>query len=154
MRTTRASAYKKPSNPKDRAATDRLDLSLFPDTAVAYGALAFTEGDLKYGGYNWRKAGVKASVYIAALRRHVAKWWNGSNDDPHTRVMHLANALSCIAVMIDAEVGGMLVDDRPPKMDLEKFFESMKGNVKHLQELFPKGPDRFTEKVGPWNLKK
>lgn len=81
----------KDTNPKDGAATSRLDLTLFPQTALAYGALAFTEGHLKYGGYNWRDAGVNASVYVAAALRHLTKWYNGEAFDPKTGVPHLAN---------------------------------------------------------------
>jgi hypothetical protein len=135
----------KPTNPKDRAATDRLDLSLFPDTAVAYGALAMTEGDCKYGGYNYRVGGVLASVYYSACRRHLSKWYNGSNLDPKTRVPHLANALACIAVLIDAECKGVLKDDRPPSVDMEQYFDQVREVVKHLHELFSNGPGRYTE---------
>lgn len=134
------------SNPKDAAATDRLDLSLFPDTAAAYGALAFTEGHLKYGGYNWRDAGVAASVYVAALRRHMAKWWAGENVDPDTGVPHLANAIGCLAVLIDAVECNMLSDDRPPQQpDPAKFFETMRMKVAALQRRFPNGPGRYTQ---------
>jgi len=135
----------KPTNPKDRAATTRLDLTLFPMTAVAYGALAMTEGDLKYGGYNFRVAGVLASVYVAALLRHVYKWYNGEWADPATRVPHLANALACLAVLIDAHEAGVLKDDRPPKADMDKLLASFQGIVGHLQKMFPDGPDRYTE---------
>ena len=135
----------KPTNPKDRAASDRIDLSLFPDTAIFYGSLAKTEGDLKYGGYNYRVGGVQASVYVAACRRHLAKWWNGSDDDPKTKIPHLANAIACLAILIDAVECGVLNDNRPPKVDMEKLGERMRAKVKHLQRLYPKGPDRYTE---------
>jgi hypothetical protein len=139
------STEKKDTNPKDSAATDRLDLTLFPDTAAAYGALAMTEGDLKYGGYNYRVSGVRASVYVAALRRHMAKWYNGSDHDPKTFVPHLANAIGCLAVLIDAIECGVLVDDRPPRMaDVEGFLNDMQGSVAHLQTLFQNPPGRFT----------
>ena len=137
---------KKPTNPKDRIATSRLDLSLFPDTAVIYGALAMTEGDLKYGGYNYRPAGVLSSVYVAACRRHLAKWFNGEECDPTTNVSHLANALACIAVLIDSFESGNLNDDRPPKVDVAGLLSKMETNVKYLQSLFPEGPSRFREK--------
>lgn len=133
----------KPTNPKDRAATSRLDLSLFPDTAVIYGALAMTEGDLKYGGYNFRVGGVLSSVYIAACRRHLAKWWNGEWADPKTGVPHLASALACIAVLIDAVECGVLNDDRPPETDVAMLLAEMETKVKHLQEIFPDGPGRL-----------
>lgn len=136
----------KPSNPKDAAATTRLDLSVFPESAVIYGALAFTEGAYKYGAYNYREVGVSASVYVAACKRHLAKWYNGKNKDKKTKIPHLANALACIAVMIDGEVKGNLIDDRPPAVDLEELFETAQELVAHLQKLFPNAVPRYTEK--------
>lgn len=135
----------KPTNPKDRAATDRIDLSLFPDTAVVYGALAMTEGDLKYGGFNYRPSGVLASVYVAALRRHLSKWFNGEECDPLTRVPHLASVIGCAAVLVDSIECGVLQDDRPPKCDVSGLSERTKEIVKHLQQLYPNGPQRYTE---------
>lgn len=138
----------KDTNPKDAAATTRLDLTLFPDSAAAYGALAFAEGDLKYGAYNWRQAGVQASVYVAALRRHMAKWYNGEECDPKTQVPHLANALACIAVLIDAIEQGNLNDDRPPRQSSELYadFEKVVG---HLQTIFPRRVGRYRAEEAP-----
>ena len=135
----------KPTNPKDRAANHRLDLSLFPTTALAYGALAMTEGDAKYGGYNYRVGGVLASVYVAALFRHVSKWYNGELADPKTRVPHLASAIACLAVLIDAIEVGVLKDDRPPKADMAKLLNDFELIVQHLHTIFPDGPARYTE---------
>jgi hypothetical protein len=136
---------KKDTNPKDRMATTRLDLSLFPTTAKAYGALAMTEGDLKYGGFNYRSAGVKASVYYAAANRHLDKWFNGELADDKTGVPHLASALACIGVLIDATECNKLNDDRPPKCDMAALLNDMEEKVIHLQNLFPNGPDRHKE---------
>lgn len=141
----------KDTNPKDRAATSRLDLSLFPATARAYGALAFTEGDLKYGGYNWRVSGVKASVYYAACNRHLDKWFNGEDYDPSTGLPHLANALACIAVLIDASECAKLNDDRPPSCDMGGILIRMEADVKELQKLYPNGPERKTEEANADN---
>jgi Domain of unknown function (DUF5664) len=143
---------KKDTNPKDRAATTRLDFSVWPETASAYGALAMTEGDYKYGAYNYRVAGVQASVYVAALRRHMAKWYNGENEDPDTGVPHLANALACVGVIIDALEAGALIDDRPPRVDMGSLLRRFQEKVKRLQEVFPpsKGPGKYTAiKDGP-----
>jgi hypothetical protein len=134
----------KPTNPKDRAATYRLDLTLFPDTAIAYGALAMTEGDCKYGGYNYRPLGVSASIYIVACRRHLSKWYNGEYADPKTKVPHLASALACIAVIIDGIEMGNLKDDRPPSCDLARLLSSFEEKVKHLHTIYPDGPERIT----------
>lgn len=104
----------KPSNPKDIIGTDKLDLGVVPDSAIVGMAHALTEGAVKYGRYNWRVAGVRASIYHAATRRHLAKYWNGQDEDPATTVLHIDNAMASLAIMRDAMVYGMLTDDRPP----------------------------------------
>ncbi len=135
----------KPTNPKDRMATSRLDISLFPQTAIIYGAMGMTEGDSKYGGYNYRAAGVLASIYYAAAQRHLMKWFNGEEVDPKTKVPHLASALACTAILIDAVVCNMLKDDRPPKAPVGELLDSAEVLVKHLHTLFPNGVARYTE---------
>lgn len=125
----------KASNPKEAVGSTKLDMSLVPSTAIAYLASAFTEGALKYGSYNWRVSGVRASTYIAAACRHIFKWWNGENTDPKTKVAHLANAMACLSIVLDAELVKMLNDDRPPKADLDKLIEDLGLTVAHLKEM-------------------
>jgi hypothetical protein len=125
----------KPSNPKEAIGDTKLNLSLVPDTAHMYLASAFTEGALKYGSYNWRAAGVRASTYVAACRRHLAKWWNGEEFDPKTKVHHLANAMACLAIILDAKLVSKLNDDRPPVADIHGLIESLEGTVAHLKEM-------------------
>jgi hypothetical protein len=129
------SLHSKLTNPKDQIGSAKLDLSLVPDTMEVYAAMAFTEGALKYGAYNWRVAGVRASIYRAALGRHIKKWWNGEWEDPRTQVPHLANALACIAIILDAHVVGQLNDDRPPKADLAHLIDSAEKLVGHLKGM-------------------
>lgn len=133
----------KPTNPKDKDAISRIDLTLFPDTATLYGAWAMTEGHQKYGAFNYRPAGVLASVYVAAARRHLAKWYNREDFDAKSLVHHLGSALACIAVIIDSLEAGSLKDDRPPRVDISRLTDSLEEKVKHLQKLYPDGPGRF-----------
>lgn len=135
----------KPTNPKDAAATTRLDLSLFPATARAYGALAMTEGDCKYGGFNYRVAGVQASIYYAAASRHLDKWFNGEEEDAKTGVPHLASALASIAVLIDGIEAGKWTDDRPPRVDVSGLLDRFQAKVTKLQSLFGRRTPRHTE---------
>ena len=107
---------RKDTNPKDAAACNRVDLTLWPDTATLFGALGLIEGDQKYGGYNFRVYGARVSVYIAACRRHIMKYYNGEWEDKKTKVPHLASALACLAIIVDGVVKGNLVDDRPPEI--------------------------------------
>lgn len=134
----------KPSNPKAAIGETKIDMGLMPDTAVLYGALAFTEGATKYGRYNWRVAGVRASTYRSALQRHLVKWWNGEWADPITGVPHLANAIACLSILIDAHESDMLNDDRPPSMNIAKTVDSMTPRIAHLKELLKEhNPTQF-----------
>lgn len=136
----------KDTNPKGVAATDRVPLSLMPGTAVIYGNMAFLEGALKYGRYNWRCSGVLASTYVDALGRHVLKWFGGEEVDPKTGVPHLANALACISILIDAAEHGALVDDRPPTLGAEaRLLAQFQQLVQSLRsELAEYNPHQFT----------
>jgi hypothetical protein len=127
----------KPSNPKDLVGSRKVPVELVPMAGTYETALAFLEGALKYGRFNWRIAGVRSSIYCAAMLRHIAKWWNGSDRDPLTRVKHLANARACIDILIDAEWSGKLTDDRPPRQpEIEARIDEMQDIVAHLQDLF------------------
>ena len=125
----------KVSNPKKVAGDKKTPLAFVPDSLSAFAATAFAEGALKYGAYNWRVAGVQASTYKSACERHIKKWWNGENCDPATKVRHLANAIACLSIILDAEVSGMLNDDRPPHQDLQGVFLEAEDVYAHLKEL-------------------
>jgi hypothetical protein len=125
----------KATNPKEAIGAGKLNLSLVPDTLSAFAATAFFEGASKYGSYNWRVAGVRASTYKAAAERHIKKWWNGQDCDKVTNVHHLANAIACLGIILDAEVCSMLNDDRPPAIDLDGLIEKLNKTQAHLAEL-------------------
>lgn len=110
--TTPAPEKAKESNPKEAFGSDKIPLGLWPTTATAAGAMAFLHGALKYGKNNWRAVGVRSSTYHDALQRHIAAWWEGEDCDPDSGLSHLAHALACIAVLVDAEAAGELNDDR------------------------------------------
>lgn len=126
----------KPTNPKDIVGSSKLPLDLAPDTIKAEVALAHLEGALKYGRYNWRIAGVRASIYKAAAERHLMKWWNGEDYDQTTRVKHLASVIACAGILLDAELCGKLTDDRPPRAPIGALIEQAEKTVKHLKDLF------------------
>jgi hypothetical protein len=131
------------SNPKDSFGSAKLDLGNVPYTLMISAAMAFLEGALKYGRFNWRIAGVRASIYHAALLRHVAKWWNGQDRDKATKVHHLDNAIACLTIIRDAELYQMLTDDRPPCPDpdaMAKLIDDSAATVAHLKDIF-KGHD-------------
>lgn len=133
------------TNPKDAIGTTKLSMGLVPDTIKAHVALAFLEGALKYGRYNWRIAGVRSSIYHDALERHLAKWWNGQDEDPTTRVKHLASVIACAGIILDAELCGKLNDDRPPAVPMDELIDELPELVAHLQEVFKDhNPKQYT----------
>lgn len=136
----------KATNPKDAIGSTKLSYGLVPDTIPTFAALAFTEGATKYGSYNWRVAGVRASIYRDALERHLKKWWNGEEVDPKTGVPHLASVIACAGIILDAALVGKLTDDRPPKAPMSELIDSMESKVAHLKELHKdKHPKHQTE---------
>ena len=141
----------KDTNPKDAIGMTKLPVHLVPDTAIAYMALAFLEGALKYGKYNWRVAGVRWSIYEDAFERHRMKVANGEWADPKTGVPHLASMMACLAIILDAHTCGMLTDDRPPScLQVSSLIDSMAGDVARLKDVFKEfNPHQYTIKDTP-----
>ena len=100
-------------NPKDRIGAHKPPLHLIPPAAEIMEAVVMGLGAKKYGPYNWRAAEVRATIYIAAARRHLAQWLDGQNIDHESGVSHLAHARACLGILLDAEANGCLLDDRP-----------------------------------------
>jgi hypothetical protein len=77
-------------------------------------AKALEDGGNKYGPYNWREEKISISVYYAAFQRHMDAYWDGENIAEDSGVHHVAHAMACCALILDADSVGMLIDDRPP----------------------------------------
>lgn len=126
----------KPTNPKDMIGSDKLPLHLWPETATIFGALGLLDGALKYGRSNYRVIGVRASIYYDACRRHINKWFEGEDVDPDSGLPHLAHALACLAILVDAQAAGKLNDDRQFPGGYSKLVEDMTPHVKRLKEKY------------------
>lgn len=127
----------KETNPKQVVGAGKLPLDLVPDAVQLYASIAFLEGALKYGRFNWRISGVRASTYIAALKRHLLRFANGEWADPDTGVPHLASILACVGIMLDAHLAGKLLDDRAPASPgLVRALEDAAQYVPLLKERF------------------
>lgn len=123
----------KDTNPKDALAGAKIPLDIVPDTALLLQALAHLDGALKYGKWNWRVAGVRASVYVGACRRHLAAWMNGEEVAPDG-VHHLGHAMACLNIIVDAGAAGKLTDDRPPTIDYQQFADDITRWVPIVRE--------------------
>lgn len=135
----------KNTNPKDLIGSDKMPMHLFPMTATVYGTLALLDGALKYGRANWRAAGVRASIYYDACLRHLTKWFEGETIDPESGLPHLAHAIACITILIDATEAGMLKDDRMYQGGYLDTLKKLVPEVKRLKEVHKeKNPKHWT----------
>jgi len=135
----------KPSNPKDAIGSSKLPVHLWPTTASAMGAIGLLDGMLKYGRSNWRASGVRASIYFDAANRHLNAWFEGEDRDPDSGVPHLAHALACLAIIVDAQAAGKLTDDRQHKGGYRSLLTELTGHVGRLKEMHAdKAPKHFT----------
>lgn len=107
----------KPTNPKDACGVKKVPLNGMPAPVLMECGLVKLHGDLKYGRYNWREAGVRYSVYYDACMRHLMAWWEGEDLDPDSDLPHLTHAMTGLAVLRDAIMKDMAEDDRPPMTD-------------------------------------
>jgi len=139
----------KSTNPKDAVGAGKLSMHLVPTAVMRYAALGFTEGALKYGKYNWRHAGVRISIYLDAIYRHMARlqegeWRDGDMLGPDaegnaqgTQVPHLASIICCAGIILDAWECDKLTDDRPPiNAYAGADLDSRTEHVAHLKKLF------------------
>lgn len=123
----------KPTNPKDTIGSSKLPLHLWPATATAMGSIGLLNGALKYGRSNWRAAGVRASIYVDACKRHLDAWFEGEETDPDDGAPHLAAALACLAIIVDAKAAGMLNDDRQFPGGYRQLLDELTPHVERLK---------------------
>lgn len=102
-------------NPKDRIGITKPRMfSVIPPIARLELGAAMANGAEKYGAFNWRENSVVASIYLDALDRHLSAWMDGEEIAADSGVHHLGHAMACLAILLDAQAGGNLYDDRPP----------------------------------------
>jgi hypothetical protein len=100
-------------NPKTRVGSRKVPLHLVPPSAKHFLAQAMADGAAKYGAYNWRDEPISVSVYKAAAERHWDAFWDGEDLAADSQVHHIAHAMACCAILLDALSLGRLHDDRP-----------------------------------------
>lgn len=109
----------KDTNPKDALGARKASAQYTSGPARYEWGLAQLDGACKYRGWNWRDAGVKASIYIEAIDRHLTQYKEGEDRDPKSAksmVHHLGAIMACASIMLDAHHCGKLIDDRGPAL--------------------------------------
>ncbi len=149
-------------NPKTAQGLRKPPLHLIPATALAHLSMALKNGAQRYGPYNWREQGITVSTYISAAERHLAAYFNGEQAAGDSGVHHLAHAMACMAILLDAEEAGKLNDDRPPALDMQALYDRLAtpiegaGDVQETEDAVlvaePDGEadnyDHFVDRIG------
>jgi hypothetical protein len=113
------------NNPKTAIGAKKVPLHLVPPSAKHHLALALSDGAKKYGPYNWREHQISVSVYYDAAQRHWDAFWDGEDLAADSGIHHVAHAMACCALVLDALTLGKLNDDRPSQ-----------GAAPKLQQLY------------------
>jgi hypothetical protein len=117
------------NNPKTAFGRAKAPLRLVPPASIAQCSLAFKLGAEKYGPYNWREHSISASVYYEAAMRHWMAYWDGEDLDPESGAPHVAHAMACCALLLDAMAVGKLNDDRPIKGGMPQVLAEIAGTA-------------------------
>lgn len=134
----------KETNPKDAVGIKKVPASTVPARWVMEVGLAMLEGARKYGRHNYRVAGVRASVYYDAARRHLDAWWEGQDIDPKSGLHHLVKASACLAVIRDAMYNNNWEDDRPPSLPNLNWIDELNDEAARLINEIPDALPPFT----------
>jgi hypothetical protein len=133
----------KDTNPKDAVGVKKAPISTVSGPVLAELGVAMLEGARKYGRHNYRISGVRASVYMDAVFRHMTQWWEGQDDDPDSDVSHIVKAIASLFVLRDAMIFDNWVDDRPPPLD-DSFWEKVNKKAAEIVEKYPDAKEPFT----------
>lgn len=109
------------TNPKTAYGKAKPPMQYVPPVALLELGLVMEHGASKYGPMNWRKDPISASTFYDALMRHAFQYWDGADLDLESRRNNLAHIMSCCAILLDAQAGGSLIDDRPKSGSTESY---------------------------------
>lgn len=121
-------------NPKDLIGSSKPALSCIPCPVIYEIGAGMSEGQ-KYGRHNYRVAPIRASIYYDAAMRHLMRWWEGEDMDPDSQLHHISKAMATLVVCRDAQMNGMIVDDRPPHPKGDWFAQAEKNTAGVLARI-------------------
>jgi hypothetical protein len=112
-------------NPKTRYGMSKPGIEGVPVAPLFQVGEVMRLGISKYGLANWRHDPITASVYYNAAIRHLFSWWDGEDVDMESGQPHLAHAVACLLILLDAERIKVLTNDRPVDGDVADFIVEM-----------------------------
>ncbi len=140
-------------NPKDAVGSQKASIHVVPIPVMLEVGLALMEGACKYGSHNYRVIDIRASVYMDALMRHMAAWWEGEDIDADSGLNHVTKAIATLIILRDAMMNEHVTDDRPPRSN-PGWLQRLNGLAQGIIERHPQAKEPFTQKNLPERMKK
>lgn len=94
---------------KDIKGKSRVDL--IPWEGLSLVGKVFEFGSIKYTKHDWRK-GRPWTTYAGAIIRHTYQWLSGENDDPESKLPHMAHVAANAIMLLTIVTGKKGIDDR------------------------------------------
>lgn len=125
-----------------RANAGKISFSLLPLHLFAGAIRVLMAGILKYDEWNWAK-GMKWSVPMDCILRHLTKWWwLGEDNDPETGEHHLDYVI-CNLIMLKHYLTSFQEGDDRPNSELTRFPDAWENFTKLFDEedFFNRNPE-------------
>lgn len=114
------------TNPKRAFGVKKPSAQFIPPVAIVEESVVMALGAAKYGAFNWQDDPVDATTYYSAAIRHLLQWFSGEDRDAESGASHLAHVRACMAILLDAQASGCLIDDRPQCASASEAVERLK----------------------------
>ncbi|WP_051264107.1 dATP/dGTP diphosphohydrolase domain-containing protein [Rhizobium leucaenae] len=114
------------TNPKRAFGARKPSAQFIPPVAILEESAVMALGAAKYGAFNWQDEPIDATTYYSAAIRHLLQWFSGEDVDQESGASHLAHVRACMAILLDAQASGRLVDDRPECASASEAIERLK----------------------------
>lgn len=124
------------ANPKDLLGANKVCMSNVPAAVLMEIAVAMLEGKLKYGAFNYRDSKVLSSVYTDAADRHTKAYFEGRDIDPDSGLPEITKAIASLIILRDAQMTGMVIDDRPKKKLPDGWLENLNKIASDIQKKY------------------
>lgn len=105
------------ANPKAAYGDMKVALHLLPPAMLVEASVAFKEGAIKYGAFNYRETKIELMTYVGAILRHCMAFIDGEDTDPDSILgkSHMSGILASAGIVCDAMENGNAIDNRPHK---------------------------------------
>ncbi len=104
-------------NPKDVIGSTKPSIQFVPMGPIFEASAVLQAGHMKYRSHNYRVKPIEVGSYVSAAFRHIGAYYEGEDNDPDDGLHHIAHAIAGLMILLDATRSGVIVDNRPPRVN-------------------------------------